>query len=397
MGCTVMKFSKLNLDNLEPKKSKYLVMDDALEFFGLRTYPTGKKMFVVRLRQNGKPKLYTVAPFPAVSIIQAHKLAAPIIEKYQQGVDVKQVEAIERTRDKMLRSCIDDYLPTVKPTTQKDISRCMTAGWLGWLDTPIKELTQSKVLKVYDQRAKVARNRARLEMAYLRSIWNFHKKALNLPDSPTTILNEDRKGWNKINTRTRRLDFETASKWYKAMDAINPRDRNLFLLIYYTGLRSIEAKNLKWSEIELDNASLHLKDTKNGQPLNIPLSTQALEVLNNIHHDSEYVFSQVSRSGVIGPMTSYSKSFSIIKDQGVSWSVHDARRGFIVAGGVLGLNSYMIKQLVNHSDNSDVHASYQTYTVAELRSTAQRICNHLENHLIAGDNVVELKAQQGKL
>lgn len=386
-----MKFSKLNIENLEPKKSKYLVMDDALEFFGLRIYPTGKKMFVVRLRQGGKPKLYTVAPFPATSIIQARKLAMPIIEQYQQGVDVKQIEAIERTRDKSLRSCIDEYLPTVKPTTQKDISRCMTAGWIKWLDKPIKDISERKILKVYDERSKDARNRARLEMAYLRSIWNFHKKTLNLSDSPTTILNEDRKGWNKINTRTRRLDFETASKWFKSMDTINPRDRSLFLLIYYTGLRSIEAKNLKWSEIDLDNASLHIDDTKNGDPLDIPLSSQAIAILENAQQGSEFVFSQVSRTGEIGAMTSYSKSSTTMKAQGVEFSPHDARRGFIVAGGVLGLNSYMIKQLVNHSDRSDIHASYQTYTVAELRTTAQKISDHLESHLFASDNVVEFK------
>lgn len=386
-----MKFSKLNIENLETKKSKYLVMDDALEFFGLITYPTGKKMFVVRLRQNSKQKLYTIASFPAVSIIQARKLAVPIIEQFQQGVDVKKAEAIERKRDKTLRACIVEYLTTIKPTTQRDISRCMQHGWTKWLDKPIKTITERELLRVYDERAKDAKNRARLEMAYLRSIWNFHKKSLGLAGSPTIILNEDRKGWNKVKTRTRRLDFETASKWYSSMSIINPRDRSLFLLIYYTGLRSIEAKNLKWVEVNLINGSLHIPDTKNGQPLDIPLSTQAVTLLSSMSKGSEFVFSQVNRDGEIGPMTSYSKSSTIMKAQGVEVSPHDFRRGFIVAGGLLGLNSYMIKQLVNHSDSSDIHAGYQHYTVAELRKTAQRICDHLENQLFTTDNVIEFR------
>ena len=384
-----MKFSKLNIDNLEAKKSKYLVMDDALEFFGLTVYPTGKKVFIVRLRQKGKQKLYTLAPFPATSIIQARKLAAPIIEQFQQGVDIKKLEAVEKRKDKTLRTCISEYLPTVKPTTEKDISKCMKQAWVKWLDKPIKDITERKLLSAYDQRAEKSKNRARLEMAYLRSIWNFHKKTLSLPESPTTILNEDRKGWSKVNSRTRRLDFETAPKWYKAMETINQRDRSLFLLIYYTGLRSIEAKNLCWSDVNFDNKSLYLADTKNGRPLNIPLSMQAMKVLDDIPKGGQYIFSQVSRSGVIGAMTSYSKSTTLLKAQGVAFSPHDARRGFIVAGGSLGLNSYMIKQLVNHSDSVDVHASYQTYTVAELRSTSQQICNHLEKHLHASTNVIE--------
>lgn len=390
-----MKFSKPNIDKLEPKKSKYLMMDDALEFFGVMVYPSGKKTFIVRIRQQGKQKLYTLPAFPATSINQARKLAAPIIEKFQQGVDIKKLEASERTKNMTLRTCIDGYLPTVKPTTQKDINKCLIYGWVNWLDKPIKSITERTLLTRYDQRAKESKNRARLEMAYLRSIWNHHKKALKLPESPTTVLNEERKGWAKTNTRTRRLDFETASKWYAALNAINPRDRSLFLLIYYTGLRSIDAKALRWTNIDLDNQSLHLPDTKNGLPLNIPLSSQAMRVLNDTTKSCEFVFSQVSRSGEIGAMTSYSKSTVKIKEQGVEFSPHDARRGYIVAGGVLGLNSYMIKQLVNHKDNSDVHAAYQVYTVAELRSTAQQISNHLESHLYAGANVVEFKKTTG--
>jgi len=386
-----MKFSKSSLLALEPKKSRFLVMDDSLEFFGLITYPSGKKAFIVRIRQNAKQKLYTVAPFPATSIIHARKLAAPIIEQYQQGLDVKKEEAIERTKDKPLQHCLDEYLPTVRPTTQRDIAKCAVYGWSGWLDKPIKNISQQVLLKRYDQRAQASKNRARLEMAYLRSIWNAQKKSLSLPESPTNILNEERKGWNKVNSRSRRLDIETASKWYKAIESINPRNRSLFLLIYYTGLRSIEAKNLKWSEVDLENSSLHIQDTKNGQPLDIPLSPQALAVLADMPQAHESVFTQVNRAGIIGPMTSYSKSTAALKAQGVIFSPHDARRGFIVAGGVLGLNSYMIKQLVNHSDSGDVHASYQVYTVAELRSTTQRICDYLESHLRATPNVIEFK------
>ena len=378
-----MKFNKPNIEGLEPQKSKYIVMDDALECFGMRIYPSGKKSFIVRIRQDGKPKFYTVAQFPAISVIQARKLATPIIEQYQCGVDVKQAERIEKTKEKPFRACIEEWLLTVKPTTQQDVAKCMKHGWKDWLNKPIKSITDKNILKLYDQRAKDARNRARLEMAYLRSVWNFHRKNLNLPDSPTAILNEERKGWNTTKSKTRRLDFETASKWYQALNVIPSRDKALFLLIYFTGLRSIEAKNLKWSDINLEQASLHIPDTKNGKPLNIPLSTQAIALLNEVPKGNEFVFTQISKAGVIGAITSYGKSTQKIKAQGVEFSPHDARRGFIVAGGILGLNSYMIKQLVNHADAGDVHAAYQTYTVPELRSTVQKICDHLEKQLIA--------------
>jgi len=385
-----MKFTKISLDNLDIKKSRYVVMDDALEFFGIRVYPSGKKSFIVRIRQDGKQKLYTLGQFPLITAIEARKIAAPIIEQYQVGVDVKLAEKEAKAKDKTFTACVEEWSKTLKPTTQRDIVKCKKHGWHSWLNKPLKDITETMVLKLYDRRSKLAKNRARLEMAYLRAVWNFHKRNLNLGESPTRILNEERKGWNNSKTKTRRLDFETASMWYKALDSISQRDRGLFLLIYYTGMRSIEAKNLRWSDINLENRSLSISDTKNGKPLNIPLSTQAMALLATLPTGSEYVFSQVSRAGIIGPITSYSKSTAKLKALGVEFSPHDARRGFIVAGGVLGLNSYMIKQLVNHADGGDVHASYQTYTVAELRGCSQRICDHLETHLIATPNVVEL-------
>ena len=91
-------------------------------------------------------------------------------------------------------------------------------------------------------------------------------------------------------------------------------------------------------------------------------------------------------------MTSYSKSVAKLKKNGVMWSPHDSRRGFIVAGGVLGINSYMVKQLVNHYDKNDVHAGYQTYTVAELRLASQLISDHLGSQLLSSNNIIELNA-----
>ena len=173
-----MKFNKANLQALEPRKSNYFVMDDALEFFGIRVYPTGKKVFSVRIRQGGKTKVYKVADYPALSVPKARQMAQDLILRYQAGDDIKELERIEKGKDKTLIACFNEYTPTVKPTTQKDVSRAMDEGLKAWLDVPIKDITPEKVLKQYDNRVKgddkrgPAKNRARLEMAYLRSVWN---------------------------------------------------------------------------------------------------------------------------------------------------------------------------------------------------------------------------------
>lgn len=173
------------------------------------------------------------------------------------------------------------------------------------------------------------------------------------------------------------------------------RDETLFKLIYFTGLRAGEAMQLKWDNINFKNNSLHLSDTKNGNPLDIPLNSYAVELLQSIkegeYKHKKYIFPSVDKKDNVVSMKYYSKSLSNLKKQGVMWSSHDSRRGFINAGGVSGCNSYMIKQLVNHSDNGqEAHAGYNHYTIGELRPTTETIGDYLFNQLHS-TNVVEFK------
>lgn len=392
-----MKFTKKNIAVLEPKGSKeYFVPDDAMENFGIFVYPSSLKKFGVKVRFGTSKKQKTIQDeWTDISIPDARVIAADYIKQYKKGIDVTKEEKKKVLKNKTLNDCIDEYLPTTKVTTQKDINKCKKA-WRTWLNKPIRNITQDMILKAYDKRVKVSFHGARLEAAYLRSIWNHFKKALGLGESPTIILNEDRKGWSKKTTSHRRLDIETAIEWYSAIQILPVRDKNLFQLIYFTGLRAGEAMNLEWSSINFKNNTLHISDTKNGEPLNIPLNTQAIDVLLSIrdgeYKHKRYIFPQVSNKGDVSSMKYYSKSLTKLKEQGVMWSPHDSRRGFINAGGVTGCNSYMIKHLVNHISEESAHDGYNRYTIGELRPTTQTIGDYLENQLHPS-NVVEFKKQ----
>jgi len=392
-----MKLLKKTITELEVKASKYYVMDSGLDNFGVKVYPSGKKSYIVRIRFNGSKKEYVIADTQDKTLAEAKDKARDIIKQYRSGVDVKSFESKQKAKDKTFNECIKEYLPKVKPTTQKDVEKCKKA-WGNWLNKPIRNITSNMILQAYDKRFKVSRHRARLEMAYLRSIWNHFKKELVLGESPTTILNSERKGWSKKTVASRRLDFETSSSWYKAIQTLSVRDRQLFTLIYYTGLRASEAMSLQWTNININEQSLHIKDTKNGEDLNIPLNSQAMQALQEVfdskYKHKKYVFPQVStKTGKVSEMKGYAKPLTKLKNQGVKWSPHDSRRGFIVGAGVIGANNYIVKQLTNHIDNADVHASYQHYTVAEMRETAQNIGNYLYNQINAG-NVVEFKKHE---
>jgi integrase len=383
-----MKLTKSSINNLPIKDSKYYIMDGGLDNFGIKVYPSGKKTYIVRVRFKTSKKEYAIGDVANKTIGQAKDEARDIIKQYKNGVDVKAEEKKNQLKDKTLGQCIEDYLTTVKKGSQSSIIKAKKI-WdkEGWLKKPLRKITQLMVLRLYDKRVIKSFHGARQEAAYLRSIWNLNKKDLNLIETPTLILNEERKGWSKKTVKTRRLDFETASKFYNALDTLPYRDRNLFLLSYFTGMRAEEMMQLEWSNIDLNNKSLHIPDSKTGQPLDIPLNTHAIDILlsilNGEFKHKRYIFTQVNKAGNVEPMKYYSKSLTKLKNQGVLWSPHDSRRGFITCADVIGISHYMAKQLTNHVIDQDIHGGYIHYTIAEMRQASQRIADELYKQLNA--------------
>jgi len=57
--------------------------------------------------------------------------------------------------------------------------------------------------------------------------------------------------------------------------------RTLFTLAYYTGMRAGEIRKLRWENVDLLDANLCLRDTKNGRPRTVPLNGETVEMLKN--------------------------------------------------------------------------------------------------------------------
>lgn len=59
-----------------------------------------------------------------------------------------------------------------------------------------------------------------------------------------------------------------------------------------TGLRRANIVNLVWDEVDITNKVLHIKETKNGEPLSIPINETALSVLKEAirYFNSPFVF-----------------------------------------------------------------------------------------------------------
>ena len=77
--------------------------------------------------------------------------------------------------------------------------------------------------------------------------------------------------------------------------------RTILTLAFYTGMRKGEVLSLRWENVDLIEGVLLLEDTKNGEPRNVRLNDELLEMLKNerLHHPRcEWVFSRDGRTRI---------------------------------------------------------------------------------------------------
>ena len=77
--------SKRVLDRLSVNGKDAIFWDRDLAGFGIRVYPSGKKVFVVQTRALGRSKRVTLGRYPALTLEAARKDAAAVIARIKKG------------------------------------------------------------------------------------------------------------------------------------------------------------------------------------------------------------------------------------------------------------------------------------------------------------------------
>ena len=86
-GKNVNKLTKRSVDGLRVEGKDAIFWDRDLPGFGVRVYPTGRKVYVVQSRGPTGPKRATIGRHGAVSADQARKQATVIIDRIKRGED----------------------------------------------------------------------------------------------------------------------------------------------------------------------------------------------------------------------------------------------------------------------------------------------------------------------
>jgi integrase len=344
-------------------KTDVLYFDTEPKGFGLRVTPTGKATFIVQGRVNGSAKeaRVTIGSYGVFTVDQARDVAREHLRNMRMGLDPRDLKRQDEAMKVTLQQVCDAYVERpgkLKESSKAEMKRHVEKALAAWKDRPIVSITEDEVRKRHrDMVEKGLDGRrgapasANAAMVTLRILCNFAGRQYRRADgspliqhNPVAVLKDH---WAKLGSRTDRYSdrHKIGEVWNKLVEArATPKNRDhlsaidLTIMALLTGARRDELATLRWSNVNIDdedasNCWWHLDDRKRGDPIWLPLSSQALDLLKLRPRlrladgtESPFVFPSWSKTGHItdarAPMELVSKV------AGKHLSLHDCRRSF---------------------------------------------------------------------
>jgi integrase len=215
----------------------------------------------------------------------------------------------------------------------------------------------------------IARNRAR---AALSAFYTWAIQEGFVDQSPVTGTGKATENGG----RERVLSQEELRKLWRGLG--DGRFADIVRLLLLTGQRRTEIGRLTWAEVDLHRKLIVLapERTKNSRQHEVPLSAQALAILQRQPRRTEFVFSRR------GFMNWACAKAALDQRAGIApWRLHDLRRTFATMTAELGVLPHIIEAVLNHQSGhkGGVAGIYnRAKYLADMRDAAQRWADALD-------------------
>jgi integrase len=426
------KITKTFVDKVAPPASGYAVhWDDSVKGYGLRVSEQGKRVFIVMGRVAGKSIQFTLGPYGTLTEDAARKRAQKVLQDMREGIDPRAVVKADAAMKVSLQDVLESYVGRpgkLKASTAAEYRRHVEKTFAKWAALPIASITRDMVKERHAALTKggldgkkAAPASANAAFVTLRILIRFAMdeyrqadgKAL-ISDNPVDALKHH---WAKLGTRTERYidkrkvgevwnklhDMRGAVQGYEALASV---DLTIFALL--TGARRDEMATLTWDRVHIDDHNpadslWHLDDRKRGDPIWLPLSSQAMALLKSRPRlkledgtESPFVFPSWGKTGRI--MDARAPMVAIGEIAGKHLSLHDLRRTFTnIAMRECLIEKFRTDLLTGHKPASDDVTSRSYLDLARLdwlQPEVQKIGDWIEQQaaIAASKNVVPLRA-----
>jgi integrase len=406
------KLNNKAVEALKPLADKDLFVWDTLAGFGVRVYPTGRKVFVVQTTVGQSQRRIKVGKFGLFTVEQARDKAREILRKAGEGIDVR-VERREAERQAKQVLTVGELCELYMKATRHGLAG-LTRGrpkrlstlyddnlrltrhiipFLG--DVEAKSLTRAQVQRAADaiaaghhsgHRTKGGPIAAERATQLFGAVLEWGMRRDYIPDGPNPA---HRVQLATSAPRDRILSDEELTRLGQAMRARPGTGADLLSLILMAGLRRNEAARLKWSEVDFACKYLRLQTTKTGKS-DRPVGAAALDLLRGLPRDDEYCFpgrqSHVDVRYCLPPL------FKAAGIEGVT--LHDCRRTYASVAANLGYSDGVVGELMGHTARGVTARHYIRRADPVLVAAADRVAGRVRDALDGKvGQVIELPAR----
>lgn len=366
-------FTALTVENAKPRAKPYTLSDG--NGLHLVVKPNGSKLWRLRYRFSGKQNMLSLGVFPAVTLASArgkrddaHKLIADGVDPSQQ----KKLDAIARAvaAKNTFGALVEEHLEIL----QEDGAAASTINKNRWLlqdlaaqlsKRPISQITPAEILIILQRVEKTGRREtARRLRGAIGTVFRRAIATLRATNDPTYPLRGALRP-PAVQHRAAITDERELGALMVSIDEYDgwPTVRAALQLIALTMTRPIEIRLMRRSEINWPKATWRIpaERMKMRRPHDVPLSTQALDVLRGIWDLSE-------GAGLVLPsvrsaakplsenaMNSALRRMGYTKDQ-------ICAHGFRAAASTIlnerGFNRDVIEAALAHQDEDEVRRAY---------------------------------------
>jgi integrase len=253
--------------------------------FGVWVTAGGAKTFMLYRKVNGRPERIKLGAFPDMSIEQARKRAYQFNAEIAGGLNPN--DARRKARGELtLRALFNDYLEEYakhQTKTWPEIEANFRRYLEDWANRKLSAIRREDVQRWHaalgKRRGKYVANRA---LQLLRAVLNWGLKSKRVDRK---LLEDSENPAQEIDLfRERKRDrFIQADElpWFFSALADEPNNtiRDFLLISLLTGARKMNVLQMRWGEVSFDEATWRIPETKNSEPLTIPLTPEALAIL----------------------------------------------------------------------------------------------------------------------
>jgi integrase len=212
----------------------------------------------------------------------------------------------------------------------------------------ITEIKRLDVLEYKHQRMNAISRRGKLlapatinhEMVTLKSVFRLAKEAelIKKKNNPARKV-------KLLQTNNARSRFLASDEEIRLMMKIryNCWLGRIVVFALNTGMRRGEIVNLKWADVDLDNAIITVRKTKTGRDRQIPMNARVKNILLQSSQKREFVF-EISRGAITDRFSSACKRAGII-----NMRFHDLRHTFASRLSAKGVDIVIIAELLGHA------------------------------------------------